>query len=154
MPQADEVIPTPLRRLGRCFITSKSDNNGELYRSLRSHLLYVCKNILGEISDKDRISDDALCFHTEQLRTHLPSMSVDLYCRMISDDIKINEKRAIASLFKQLSYDSCVDTLIPFRAVDIIIDFGFACQAGRGTRSSVLEFCYQQQLSRGYRCNY
>ena len=135
------VIATKLKRLDRCFITSKAENKPEFYQTLRTNLFEISQFYLREVDDLTELSS-----RSNLLVDNLPSPSLSLFSKMCSPNTPERERVSIAALFKQLSFDSSVDTIIPFVATDIIINFSLKCQSGQCTTAEVLDFAYRQHF--------
>ena len=139
------VCPTRLRRLDRCFIINKKEQDPQYYRRMRLHLFNICQDILGEVSKKSETSPAEWNSLTMELRKCLPSPTLPLFNRLLLNSMSDHERKCVSSLFKQLSYDSSVDTLIPYCATDELIQFALDCQSGKCSSSYVTDFSNRQQ---------
>ena len=105
----EDIIVTPLRRKCRCLLNI--ENNPSKGRYLRGHLKYRCKIILGEKVDQQQIKmyegkDEYLC-------QDFPQDCKDALNDMLKTDGNNKQRKALAHLFKLLSYDNSVDEILP-----------------------------------------
>lgn len=128
-----------MKRLERCFIVTKTDNTPSFYQHIRKHLHDVCDEIINPTIGPSIPTWLSL---TDELRRVMPSASLRMFNRMLSQDRGVVEKRAAAFLFKQLFYDSSVDIVTPYFPADMLIRFALKINSGDYSSSHVSNLVY------------
>ena len=115
--ETSPMIKTPHRRLNRCFIPNKKDNQG--FANARQWL----KNVSEIVMSGKSLDNHTASITVPLLVNYLPQKSKTAFNRMIYDDISEDVRWCYARLFNLLSYDSALDSIIPFGIAEKCIEF-------------------------------
>ena len=101
------------RRLDRCFLSceTKDPETKRLYSKARSYLRFVCDCILQRKCELLASEDNVLSLNS--LISYLPSESISAFHTMHDRETDFSVRRAYAAVFRLLSYDACLDAVVP-----------------------------------------
>lgn len=142
-PEIDEVAVTPNKRLDRCFISNHRNLNASLYNDARKHLKQICTDILSKSDCEELILDEVVL----QLNKSLHDSYIPTDCRNAfkfltrREATPIDLRHAYANVFKLLSYDSCLDAMMPYKCVQECIQFIEQFNSVPVTHQLVTNFC-------------
>ena len=122
------------RRLDRCFIHSRGNNTDE--REARKQLKITC---LGVINGKVP--------HDQTLLARLlPEAAVPAYQQMLNPDTQKDLRVEYARIFLVLSYDSSLDTVIPYSVSESCIEVCELAQTDCLTLENLQKFTWNLQF--------
>ncbi|XP_057307007.1 uncharacterized protein LOC130645141 [Hydractinia symbiolongicarpus] len=111
--EGGEILETTLKRLHRCFIFNTPDHDSRDFSQARNVLKEQCQKIID--CDPGVVETGITEFITEYARP--------AYQKMISTNSDSKERYALAKFFLLLSSDASVDTVLPFRFCQDVLDF-------------------------------
>ncbi|XP_057302291.1 uncharacterized protein LOC130636556 isoform X1 [Hydractinia symbiolongicarpus] len=146
--KATKEAPTNVKksRLDRCFLRSeeKSPSSKKQFAAARLFLRNLCCDVLSGKLDCLQKYDQL-----QSLLTYIPNSCVPSFVTMVQAKISIGLRQAYAAVFKLLSYDSCIDALIPLKICDEFMAFLELCELNSSTDELKISFIHKM---RHYNC--
>nr|XP_047139907.1 uncharacterized protein LOC100198017 isoform X1 [Hydra vulgaris] len=141
--ELNELVETPSRRLDRSFIYNSELSDPKQFSDARTHLKNICLLILSvENSDEIRFDADTLKLNYI-LVDYIPAECIPSFQLMVSESPVPHLLRwSYAKVFKILSADSSLDTLIPLRFTDEILSICEQLLSNVDCCELSVKFCY------------
>ena len=118
-PTVDTTIDPSHRRNNRAFISySQGDRDAREKAQSRDHLLYHCKKALGTLKKSDEIPLEEVLMCNDKLAEHIDADFLPLVHAFINNQCGNRLLKKLAVLFKILSTNHSLSSVVPFRYLD------------------------------------
>jgi len=118
-PEINVVPEISLKRHDRCFLSTTANATADVKRKFaiaRKSLRFVCDSIITK--NDQQLKDD--CITLESLQEYLPENSLEAFLAMIDPKNSYSIRKSYALVFKLLSFDASVDSVIPFLFTKVV----------------------------------
>ena len=118
-PTVDTPIDPCHRRNNRAFISySQGDCDAQEKAKSRNHILYHCKMVLGTLKRNEELPVDEVAMRNNKLAGHIDAEFLPLVLIFIHKQCQNRLLKKLAVLFKILSTNHSLSSVLPFRYLD------------------------------------